>query len=200
MWLVLEYVDGWTLDELLRQAKRLPPAAAAAIALELARALDHAHGKNIVHRDVQPRNVLVSRQGQVKLTGFSVAVEERLPTAPELLDGGTGFAGPAYMSPEQLLGEPPDPRSDLFSLGVSLYEMLSGEPPFRAPDERGVTQLIRHEPAPPLGRSIAVPGSLERIVQRCLEKCPAIAFRARPSSRIRSSSWSRSSAGDPRNA
>src|SRR6185503_5689594 len=109
MWLVLEYVDGWTLDELIRQSKRLVPAAAAAIALELARALDHAHGKNIVHRDVQPRNVLVSRQGQVKLTGFSVAVEERLPTAPELLDGGTGFAGPAYMSPEQLLGEPPDP-------------------------------------------------------------------------------------------
>ena len=169
MWLVLEYVDGWTLDELLRQAKRLPPAAAAAIALELARARPRPRQEHRASRRATAQRAGRPRQGQVKLTGFSVAVEERLPTAPELLDGGTGFAGPAYMSPEQLLGEPPDPRSDLFSLGVSLYEMFSGEPPFRAPDERGVTQLIRHKQAPPLGRSVAVPGSLERMVRRCLK-------------------------------
>lgn len=177
MWLVLEYVDGWTLEDLLGKGKPLPSAAACAIALEVARALAHAHERGIVHRDVQPRNVLVSRRGQIKLVSFSVAVDERLPTAPELLDGATPFSGPAYMSPEQILGESPDPRSDLFSLGAVLYEMISGVRPFAAPDERSVTQRIRHDAPPPLARSRAeVPSSLERAILRCLEKMPSDRF------------------------
>jgi len=179
MWIVLENVDGWTLEELISSLGRLSSAAAAAIALEIARALAHAHERAIVHRDVQPRNVLISRRGQVKLTNFSVAVDERLPTAPELLDGTTPFAGPSYMSPEQILGEPPDPRSDLFSLGIVLFEMLSGEPPFKVADERTATQRIRHDPPPPLARAApGVPASLERIVQRCLEKMPSDRFQS----------------------
>ena len=179
MWLVLEHVDGWALDELLQQTGALAPAAAAAIALSIARALDHAHALGVVHRDVQPKNVLVARRGQVKLTSFSVAVDERLPTAPELLDGSTTYSGPMYMSPEQILGEPPDPRSDLFSLGIVLYEMLSGVRPFEAPDERSATQRIRHDPPPPLSRTAPqVPAMLERIVQRCLEKMPSDRFQS----------------------
>lgn len=173
MWMVLEHVDGWSLEEILRQAGRLPEPAAVSIALEVARALAHAHEKGIFHRDVQPRNVLVSRRGDVKLTNFSVAADARLETAPELLDGGATYTGPAYMSPEQILGEPPDPRSDLFSLGVVLYEMLAGERPFKAPDERNESQRIRSEPPPPLARR--APGlapSTERIVMRALEKLP----------------------------
>jgi eukaryotic-like serine/threonine-protein kinase len=177
MWLVLEFVDGWTLAELLRKVGPLEPAAAAAIGLEISRALEHAHGRGIVHRDVQPKNVLVSRSGQVKLVNFSVAVDERLPTAPELLDGSESFGGPHYMSPEQILGEPPDPRSDLFSLGVVLYELASGRRPFDAPDERTTTQRIRHDVPVPLGRvAPAVPTALERAVTRCLEKMPSDRF------------------------
>jgi serine/threonine-protein kinase len=177
MWLVLEYVDGWTLDELLQRLKRLPLATAVAVTLEVARALDHAHDREIVHREVQPKNILVSRRGEIKLVGFSVAMDERVPTAPELLDGTTPFKGPVYMSPEQILGEAPDPRSDLFSLGIVLYEMIAGVNPFAAPDDRSVTQRIRHDPPTPLTRERAdVPAALERIVVRCLEKMPSDRF------------------------
>src|SRR5688572_9704530 len=173
MWMVLEHVDGWTLAEVLSRVGRLPQEAATAVALEVARALAHAHEKGISHRDVQPRNIVLSRRGEVKLVNFSVASTERLETAPELLDGGASYAGPSYMSPEQILGEPPDPRSDLFSLGVVLYEMLAGERPFKAPDERNESQRIRSEPAPPLGRRVArLSATTERIVMRCLEKLP----------------------------
>jgi serine/threonine-protein kinase len=177
MWLVLEYVDGWPLDELAKLVGKVAPLPAAAMALEVARALEHAHRHGVVHRDVQPRNVLISKRGHVKLLNFSVAVDERLPTAPELLDGASSFGGPLYLSPEQILGEPADPRSDLFSLGLVLYELLSGARAFDSPDDRTAAQRIRHDAAPPLGRSVSgVPPALERIVQRCLEKMPSDRF------------------------
>jgi hypothetical protein len=179
MWLVLEHVEGTTLDVLLQKSVRLAPAAACAIALEIAKALDHAHAHGIVHRDVQPRNVLISHRGHVKLINFAVAVDERLPTAPELLDGSTAYGGPVYMSPEQILGEPADPRSDMFSLGIVLYEALAGRRPFDAPDQRTATQRIRHDAPPPLGRMVSgLPGSLERTVLHCLEKMPSDRFHA----------------------
>lgn len=176
MWAVFEYVDGYPLDELISKVKRMSPQAVAVVALQLARALEHAHGRGIVHRDVQPRNVLVAKDGRVKLTNFSVASDERLPTAPELLEGSTGFGTPSYMSPEQVLGEAPDPRSDLFSLGVVMYELLAGQRPFDAPDSRAATQRIRHDPPPPLSGIGAVPGALDRLVQRCLQKMPSDRF------------------------
>jgi serine/threonine-protein kinase len=179
MWMVLEHVDGWSLEEIGKKAPRLEQAASVAIALEVALALGHAHDKGISHRDVRPRNVLVSRHGKVKLANFSVASDERMATAPELLDHGASYVGPAYMSPEQILGEPADPRSDLFSLGVVLYEMLAGERPFKAPDERNESLRIRSEPAPALTRRVpTVSPSLERIVQRCLEKMPSDRFQS----------------------
>jgi serine/threonine-protein kinase len=96
-----------------------------------------------------------------------------MPTAPELLDAATSYAGPVYMSPEQILGETADPRTDLFSLGVVLYELLAGERPFRGPDERSTSLRIRRDPPIPITRHVpALPPSVERIVQRCLEKMP----------------------------
>lgn len=174
MWLVLEHVDGFTLDEILAKKGKLSPAGAAAVGLALAEGLSHAHAHGIVHRDVQPHNVLVSRRGAVKLANFAAAADERLPTAPELLEGSAGFGTPAYMSPEQLFGEPEDPRSDLFSLGIVLWEMITGKRPFDAPDDRAASHKIRHDPVPHLARLVPdVPAALDRVVRRCLEKMPS---------------------------
>lgn len=177
MWLVLEYVDGWTLETVLGTGKRISPAAACAIALQVAEALGHAHGRGIVHRDVRPVNIFLARAGVAKLANFAAAADERLPTAPELLDGRAGFGTPAYMSPEQVLGEPEDPRSDVFSLGIVLFEMLTGRRPFDAPDDRAVSHRIRHDQAASVGKlSGAISGSLDRTVRRCLEKMPSDRF------------------------
>ena len=179
MWMVLEHVDGWTLEEVLKKAGRLEQAPAIAIALEVTRALTHTHERGISHRDIRPRNVLISRRGQVKLANFSVASDERMTTAPELLDHGTSYVGPSYMSPEQILGEPPDPRSDLFSLAVVLYELLAGERPFQAADEHNESLRIRSEVPPPLARKVTnLLPSVERVVQRCLEKMPSDRFQS----------------------
>src|SRR4051812_33020117 len=177
MWLVLEFVDGVSLEEVMKRAKRVPEAFACAIAVEVCRALSHAHAHGVVHRDVQPKNILLGKDGSLKLSNFSVAFDERMPTAPELLEGGTGYGGPAYMSPEQILGERADGRSDLFSLGVLLYEMLSGERPFDGPDDRSTSLRIRRDPVPPLSkRAAGISPALERVTQRCLEKMPSDRF------------------------
>lgn len=173
MWLVLEWVDGSSLDEVVQRSGSLPPAVVAAVALALSRALEHAHERGVVHRDVQPRNVMISRQGEVKLMNFSVAVDEELSSMPELFDA-SGFGGPSYLSPEQILGEAPDPRSDLFSLGVVVYELLTGHRPFDGPDDRATTQRIRHDPPPPLARrQLVLPAAFERLVHKLLAKLPS---------------------------
>jgi hypothetical protein len=178
MWLVLEHVEGFTLEELLEHG-RLPLEGAIAIARGVARGLEHAHEHGIVHRDVRPSNVVISRDGVVKLMNFSVAAEERLPTAPELLDGATSLASLGYQSPEQILGEPPDPRSDLFSLGIVLFEMLTGTPPFGDRNDPSAVQRIRNDPVPPLARSAPdASAALERVVQRSLAKLPADRFQS----------------------
>lgn len=177
MWLVLEYVDGVTLEDVMAKSRKLPEPFACAVAVEICRALAHAHAHGVVHRDVQPKNVLLAKDGSVKLSNFSVAFDERMPTAPELLEGSTGYGGPWYMSPEQILGERADGRSDLFSLGVLLYEMLSGERPFDGPDDRSTSLRIRRDPVPPLSKKApGVSAALERVTQRCLEKMPSDRF------------------------
>jgi serine/threonine-protein kinase len=174
LWLVLEFVDGWTLAQVLKKMRVLPQAAAAAVARAIAEGLAHAHERGIVHRDVRPTNVLISKTGEVKLTDFGVASDERLPTAPEILDGSGQQPSLAYASPELVLGEAPDPRSDLFSLGAVLYELVAGRTPFGAADDPEATVRIRNEPPPPLGRFVPeLAPALERVVQRCLQKLPA---------------------------
>lgn len=178
MWLVLEYVEGVRLRDLLLsgdEARVLEPNEAVSVALEVTRALEHAHEHGIVHRNLRPDNILLTQAGGLKLLEFAAASDARIPTAPELMDGEV--AAPAYFSPEQILGEPPDPRSDLFALGVMLYEMLSGRRPFDGPDLRSTTQRIRHDVPPALSRVAPhVPSQLERLVQRLLEKMPADRF------------------------
>jgi eukaryotic-like serine/threonine-protein kinase len=174
MYMVLEHVDGMSLASLMERApKGLGAAAALSIAAAVAAALAHAHERGVVHRDVKPANILLSLEGQVKLADFGIAHDERLPSSPEPIEGTGGFGTPAYMSPEQVLGEGLDARSDVFSLGIVLYQMLAGVRPFDAPDARAITQRIRHDaPTPLLQVAPSVPAQTARLVERCLEKAP----------------------------
>jgi hypothetical protein len=178
LYLVLEYVGGPDLAVVLSRIPRLPPEAAFIIGGAIARGLEHAHDRGIVHRDVKPSNVVLSSRGEVKLVDFGIAQRLRRhddgePNEEESLAFGT----PAYMSPEQILGDTVDARSDLFSLGVVLYQMLTGARPFEgddAKDRRASTQRIRRAPATPLrARAPDVPRPFERVVMRLLEKLPA---------------------------
>jgi eukaryotic-like serine/threonine-protein kinase len=177
MWLVLEYVDGLSVADLLSKLERLGVQSTAAVGIEIARALAHAHDRGIVHRDVKPSNVLLSLSGRVKLVDFGIARDDRGPSAPETLEAGSTYGTPAYMSPEQILGEPIDLRTDLFSLGIVLYQLVAGKRPFEAPDTKTTAQRIRHDDPPALSSVVAdVPRAFERIVDRCLEKLPGDRF------------------------
>jgi eukaryotic-like serine/threonine-protein kinase len=180
MYLVLEHVDGCSLSRLLAKKPKLPPVVAAAIGAQVARGLCHAHERGIVHRDVKPPNVLLSWRGDVKLVDFGIAQRERMPSLDEPIeraDESAAFGTPAYMSPEQILGEFVDARSDLFSLGVVLYQMLAGVRPFdtdETKDRRATALRIRRDPPRPLrAREPDVPRALEYLVMRLLEKLPA---------------------------
>jgi serine/threonine protein kinase len=176
-----EYVEGLDLDSVLGATRRLDPGVAALVALELARGLEEIHARGIVHRDLKPSNVLLGRGGEVKIADFGIALEGN---APGLTQVGHAVGTPSYMSPEQLMGERVDARSDLFTSGILLYEMLTGEVPFRTPEQEegeGSSLLRRME----TGRYVAVrkraprtPRALARLVQRCLRPKP----RRRPAS------------------
>jgi serine/threonine-protein kinase len=177
MWLVLEYVDGVSLGEILSKTEQLTVAAALAIGTELAKALAHAHERGIVHRDIKPANVVISKRGEVKLVDFGIAHDGSSATSPELIEAGSTFGTPAYMSPEQILGETLDARSDIFSLGVVLYQIIAGERPFEGSDTKSTAQRIRHSEARPLAsRAPGLSRAIDRTVMRCLEKLPGDRF------------------------
>jgi len=177
MWLVLEFVDGVSLAQLLAKIERLTTHGAIAIGLEIARALAHAHERGIIHRDIKPANVLVSRRGEIKLVDFGIAHDDRVPSSPEPLEAGSTFGTPAYMSPEQILGEPLDARTDVFSLGIVLYQMVAAVRPFEGPDTKATAHRIRHsEPRSLESIDPAVPRAFDRLVMRCIEKLPGDRF------------------------
>jgi serine/threonine-protein kinase len=185
MHLVLEYVDGLSLASLTKKRPTLPPEVVAAIGAAVARGLGHAHERGVVHRDVKPANVMVSRRGEVKVFDFGIAQRARVgpepvALAPLRVEDVAAFGTPAYMAPEQILGENVDARSDLFSLGVVLYQLLCGARPFERGDEtdqRPAAHRIRRDPPIPLHRRAPdVPHALERIVMRAIQKLPADRF------------------------
>lgn len=179
MWLALEDVRGHSLADVLARSKPLGVASAAAIGLELSRGLAHAHERGTVHRDLRPENVMLTPEGGVKIMEFSAAVsaKEVLVEAFE----SDAFTKPDYMAPEQILGEPPSARADVFSLGVLMYEMLSGERPFKEPDapspgDERSSRVSRVAPAPLRALAPQVPRSLESLVMRCLARDPEARF------------------------
>lgn len=177
MWIVLEGIEGWTLEEVLERTRSLAPEVAAAILLQISAALEHLHDHQVIHSDLQPHNVFLTPGGEICLFGFSSAHLPDEAEVPELLEGDDGVVAPFYKSPEQILGEKLSPSTDLYSAGVVLYEMLAGQRPFEAPEARTVSQKIRNEAAPALQEiATGTPGALQRIAQRCMEKLAADRF------------------------
>src|ERR687894_9150 len=134
-YIAMEYLPGGTLKDHILKRGALPPQLAAEVALQTAEALRAAHKRGIIHRDIKPRNILVAESGDVKVTDFGIARAADATTTSHL---GDILGSAKYMSPEQAMGEPVGPASDLYSLGVVLYEMLTGRVPFETDGSVGV--------------------------------------------------------------
>jgi eukaryotic-like serine/threonine-protein kinase len=168
-YMVMELVDGTTLQDLLKEGP-LPPDIVAVIGSQMASALEHAHFARIVHRDIKPANIMLSKTGDVKLMDFGIALDEQLE---KLTKAGMAVGTPTYMSPEQVGGEPVDSRSDVYSLGVVLYECLSGLKPFTGPNAGEVFAKIRSGKHPALGKvAPRAPAQLKQVVRRAMMRKP----------------------------
>ena len=166
--IVMEYLEGPSLADLLRQQGALPPQQAAQIVAQVASALDYAHGQGFVHRDVKPSNVLLGAGGMAKLTDFGIV---RAAEGTRLTQTGTLLGTPEYMSPEHIRGRGVDARSDIYSLGVVAYEMLTGRVPFSG-DTMAVLHAHVYEP-PDLS---VLPAGIGPVVERALAKEPEERF------------------------
>jgi serine/threonine protein kinase len=169
-YLVMEYVDGVSLAGLIRPEKPPSIQTVVKVGYHAAQALEYAHQKGVVHRDVKPANILISQKSEVKLSDFGIASIGGRSADP----AGRMSASVQYASPEQLRGEEPTPQSDLFSLGVVMYELLGGRHPFAVDNPVAtVFRIISEDPAPVQSLRPDCPESLARIIHQCLHKDPA---------------------------
>jgi serine/threonine protein kinase len=170
-YIVMEFVGGETLEKVLsRGDRKLPVDKALQLALELAEALECAHGQGVVHRDLKPANILMTEDGHAKIADFGVA---KLNLSNHTL-AGRALGTPAYMSPEQLNGDPVDGRSDLFSVGVILYTVLTGYRPFQGNSALTVSfRVVNREPIPATLLDTELPEGLDAIITRAMAKDPA---------------------------
>jgi serine/threonine protein kinase len=166
-YLVMEFVDGVPLDRILEKGTLPLPRACAWIA-HAAEALDVAHKRGVIHGDVKPANILITADGRVKLTDFGMARVARR----EARDSGL-LGTPAYWCPEQIMGRPQDARSDIFSLGVVLYEMITGSRPFDADSLQGIcNRVLASTPTAVSQLQPSVPAAFDEIITGCLAKAP----------------------------
>jgi predicted Ser/Thr protein kinase len=173
MYIAMEHVEGRDLKQILAAGQVLRASEVARIVADVAVALDYAHSLGVVHRDVKPANIILTADGTAKITDFGIA---RLETSNLTVDGQ--FIGtPNFMSPEQITGKPVDGRSDIFSLGVVLFTLLTGRRPFGGDTMHEVTLRIVQEPSPiPSTISTEIPAAFNPIVLKCLEKNPEKRF------------------------
>ena len=168
-YIAMEFLDGRSLREILDSGVVLPPERIAGIAAQVAAGLAYAHRHEVVHRDVKPANIMVLDNGVVKITDFGIAL---LPTGTRTLAGNV-FGSPRYTSPEQVMGRTVDGRSDIFSLGAVLYEMLTGLPPFSGADLNSILTQVLHDPTPaPSSHNRSLPRAFDHIVAKALAKDP----------------------------
>ena len=205
LFIVMEYVEGETLNAAPR-GELLPLPRVIEMATELAEALDAAHRRGIIHRDLKPSNVMLTPQGHVKVMDFGLA--KQLDPRPDAADrtqshltgSGTRLGTPAYMSPEQVLGAPLDPRSDVFSLGVMLHELATGAHPFlRESPAETMTSILRDAPLAGTRNADAVPGFAavigRTLAKACAERYQSMSELAAALSALRARAWSSSASG-----
>jgi eukaryotic-like serine/threonine-protein kinase len=175
-YIVMEYVKGKTLKQIIHDNVRLNYEKALEMAIQIARALDCAHRNNIVHRDVKPQNILVTEDGVVKVTDFGIA---KTPTSVTITNTNKVMGSAHYFSPEQARGNIVDFRTDIYSLGIVLYEMVTGRVPYDA--ESPVSVALKHiqEPVvPPRKLNSAIPESLNRLILKAVEKDPNMRYQS----------------------
>jgi uncharacterized repeat protein (TIGR01451 family) len=175
--MAMEYVQGRTLADILRANGHVNSVQAAEIANEVAAALGNAHASGVVHRDIKPANILIGANGQVKVADFGIARAMNAPSENNLTQVGSVMGTATYFSPEQAQGAQPDPRSDLYSLGIVLYEMVAGKPPFAGENPVSIAYKQVHDLPQPLNQLVAdVPRPFEAIVAKLLAKDPNMRY------------------------
>jgi serine/threonine-protein kinase len=168
-YIVMEFVEGRSLKSLLDQEKRLPPDEACTIMQQVLAGLGYSHARGVVHRDIKPANIMLTSDGQVKIADFGIARIE----SSSMTSVGTVMGTPAYMPPEQFLGEPVDARSDIYAAGVMLFHLLTGERPYEGNMTTIMQKVLSPEPAPPASaRVAALPAVFDAVIAGAMAKAP----------------------------
>ncbi|MDQ4024935.1 MAG: Stk1 family PASTA domain-containing Ser/Thr kinase, partial [Actinomycetota bacterium] len=173
-YIVMEYIEGKSLGDMVAESGALLPERAAEIAADVAAALERAHSSGLVHRDIKPTNIMVTRSGQTKVTDFGIArALGQSSEQTQMTQTGMVIGTAAYLSPEQAQGNPVDARSDVYSLGCVLYEMLTGRPPFAGDTPLAIAyKHVREDAAAPSTVNPDVPQALDAITLKALAKNP----------------------------
>jgi serine/threonine-protein kinase len=173
-WMVMEFVNGKTLEEWLKINGTMQPAVACSILVQMLDGLHHAHRKSIIHRDLKPSNVMISEEGEVKITDFGIA---RIKNSQRITQHGKSVGTLEYMAPEQIQGKEGDERTDVYAAGNILYELLCGQPPFKADTDYHLMKAKLEETPPLLPALLTVtPPSLKQIILKALDRNPEKRF------------------------
>ncbi|MGA2632732.1 MAG: serine/threonine-protein kinase [Terracidiphilus sp.] len=171
-YMVIEWVDGRLLRDLLNQERKLPVDRAVSLTLAICDALDCMHKHGVVHRDLKPENIMVDSEDRIKIIDFGIAMKEDARRIT-FVDMSATLGTPDYISPEQVKGQRGDQRSDIYSLGVMLYEMFTGQPPFSGPNPLAVmNERVLHDPRPARELNPEITPELQEILNRVLERDP----------------------------
>jgi serine/threonine-protein kinase len=171
-YIVMEFVEGTSLKQLLDRNERFPLAEIVRLMRALLAGLQYSHERGVVHRDIKPANLMLTPAGELKIADFGIAWIEN----SSLTQAGTLMGTPSYMSPEQFMGQIVDARSDIYSAGVLLYQLLTGEKPFDGGFTAIMHKVLNSDPPPPSVLSVTVPPAFDPVVQKAMAKQPALRF------------------------